>query len=95
MTKPDDIPQDVWNEAYGQALLFVQWLVPTPTDYVQAEHVLAVTFARAIMAAKAEEREACANIADSKISGGYYDGSPVWPDGNEIASAIRKRGEAD
>lgn len=62
MTKPDDIPQDVWDVAYGKALLFVQWLVPAPTDYVQAEHVLAVSFARAIMAAKAEELSACVSI---------------------------------
>jgi hypothetical protein len=106
MTKPDDIPQDVWNEAYGQALLFVQWIVPAPTDYVQAEHVLAVSFARAIMAAKAEERKACAVYHDDLAA--QHEASREGARGPSranhglmmrvhlnAAAAIRKRGEAD
>lgn len=54
MTRPEDIPQWAWDEAYGQAILYVQWLVPGPSEYVQAEYVLAQTIARAILKAREE-----------------------------------------
>jgi hypothetical protein len=96
MSKPDDIPQDVWNTAtvalYGSA----------PPEYVRANRVLISRCARAIMAAekRGEEREraACAEMAD------YYasSNSEFLPEevviacgqtATDIAAAIRKRGE--
>jgi hypothetical protein len=54
MGKPDDIPQDVWDK--------VAELVWSPKD----DDFTAI--ARAILAAKAEEREACAQLADERAN---------------------------
>lgn len=62
MTKPDDIPQDVWETAELEALKYVEWLTPTPAD-ADAEHVLTISFARAILA----ERERCAKLCDKEV----------------------------
>lgn len=58
MTKPNDIPQDVWGAALKCAETVCRNLdYPNVTAEVTA-------IARAIMAAKEEEREECAKIAD-------------------------------
>lgn len=56
------IPEDVKRLAAEEALKYVEWLDPKPVEYDQAEHVLAASFARAILA----ERERCAKIADDE-----------------------------
>lgn len=95
MSKPEDIPQDVWDAAAIKALEYVEWLIPQP-DYVSdSEFVLTQVLARTILAAKAEEREACAQVADEH-SGPFAEGS-IFGAGetfaaNKIAAAIRKRG---
>lgn len=86
MGKPEDIPQDVLDSA-EIALTFL----PSPKFSAQVTSV-----ARAIMASKAEEREACAKEAEalrvawssSEYSGAFNDGC------NTVAAAIRKRGAA-
>jgi hypothetical protein len=72
MSKPEDIPQDVWDTAIR---------VATTSEFT--ERVKGI--ARTILAAKAEEREACARIAEDQ------DGGAI--ECEQIASAIRKRGE--
>jgi|SRR6185369_4052573 len=57
----DNFPDDIWRDAGLEALQYVEWLVPKPTEYNQAEYVLTVSFARLIMA----ERERCATAANS------------------------------
>ncbi len=56
MSKPEDIPQDVWDSASVKALEYVEWLIPAPDDYAGSEHVLTSVIARTILAAKVEER---------------------------------------
>jgi hypothetical protein len=102
MSKPEDIPQDVWDAAFKACNAKFD---PYSRAYV-------ADIARAIMAAKAEEREAILAIADV----GHWEarsapeGVPmaavmptnqsasyaVWvgPTVPEIVAAIRKRGEA-
>jgi hypothetical protein len=62
MSKPEDIPQDVWDSAGLEAMKFVDWLGRGDLDS-DAEHVLTVSISNAVMAAKAEEREACARLS--------------------------------
>lgn len=57
MTKPDDIDHDAWEKAKVG--------VRSMTSRPMSEFDVASTIARAIMSAKAEEREACAQVADS------------------------------
>lgn len=87
MSKPDDIPQDAWDAAEKVHMLphfkFSSW-----------RYVLSTDIARAIVAAKAEEREACAKLAE-EFAGQF----PEFPEFDEqhncaiyIASVIR--GEA-
>lgn len=54
-------PQDVWGAAEAEAAKYVEWLIPKPSEYGQAEFVLARSFARAILT----ERERCAEVADA------------------------------
>lgn len=92
MTKPDDIPQDVWDAV----------LSLTPVTFFSEMSVivqnLRVETARAIMA----EREACARVLDEgydrmgivtkhdKCTHGIWD----WDDCDQCAAAaIRNRGE--
>ena len=85
MSKPDDIPQDVWDAAVPLALQYVEWLIPAPHDYAGSEDVLTKVIARAIMV----ERERCAKVADdypSRDPAG--DGNGYWA-AEEIAAAIR------
>lgn len=65
MSKPDDIPQDVWEVArnvYGS--LWAQQSNSEIGGTEREEDVIDI--ARAILAAKAEEREACAKAADNE-----------------------------
>lgn len=56
MTKPDDIPQDVWDAANDMA---AEWLMPGGEGHTMASNDIA----RAIMA----EREACALVAEERV----------------------------
>lgn len=63
MSKPDDITQEVWDEAKG--VNDNLWaLTDTDERYEQDTEVIA----RAIMAAIAQEREECAKVADNLAS---------------------------
>lgn len=53
MSKPDDIPQDVWDSTEGVRISFVN---PDPDEVREA-------VARAVM----EERERCAKIAEEML----------------------------
>lgn len=57
MTKPDDIDQDAWEKA-GRA-----WVRGASSENITNSG--RETVARAIMSARAEEREACAKVADN------------------------------
>jgi len=72
MSKPDDIPEDVWETAQMEAMKYVEWLTPFPTDY-DAEHVLAVSFSRAILS----ERERWIAIASPLLTALHINGWPV------------------
>lgn len=78
MTKPDDIPQDVWDKASKHVVY---------TARIAVNEAQQVSVARAIIAAKAEEREKCADLAWVQAKQGATH--------DQIASAIRKRGEAE
>lgn len=78
-SRPEDIPQDVWDRA---ALISEQRF---QSKYCPHQFkFLAEDIARAIMAAKAEEREACAAMADKAMIGSlcpYVNdkpGDPTW-----------------
>jgi hypothetical protein len=85
MTKPDDIDQDAWEKAHRS--------IRSMTSRPMSEIDVASAIARAIMSARAEEREACARLAE------------IWPTGGasiemvehaaqelrELAAAIRSR----
>ena len=82
MSKPEDIPQDVWDRAERHFDDFLRCPSETFRPAVQ-------TIARAIMAAKAEEREACAKIIDANAFGNQA----IIRAMVVAAHAIRKRGE--
>ena len=96
MSKPEDIPQDVWEAAFETIA------VGYDNAYIHQEDI-----ARAIMAAKAEEREACAALVEAftPIRPAFVtedEGGIKWPHPAEqqpiyqpgkLAAAIRKRGE--
>ena len=89
MTKPDDIDQDAWEKAWSIVSdiqmkdikdgLPAGWEVFASIDRI----------ARAIMSAKAEEREACAKVA-LKHAGLDHAANTRFVAGN-IAAAIRNR----
>lgn len=90
MSKPGDIPQDVWDAACAIKILpefkFAAW-----------RQVLNTDIARAILAAKSEERQDCINVVLGFVQ--YSEqrgGTAMYPyaDATDIARAIRKRGEA-
>jgi hypothetical protein len=65
MTKPDDIDQDAWDTGVRMAGGYLSWLNAGNSAGHLSEHAVAAmadTIARAIMSAKAEEREA--NVAE-------------------------------
>lgn len=81
MTKPDDIPQDVWDAA-AECFAAGDW----PLWLVDEErHAAHVSMARAIMA----EREACADAVLATHTTGIDIGVLA-----RAATAIRSRGEA-
>lgn len=87
MSKPEDIPQDVWDKTYEWAAAFNADPFMTVGDVV----------ARAIMAAKAEERRECEYAArtidpDRSKDLGWFAGFEAAR--SQAATAIRKRGEA-
>lgn len=88
MSKPVEIPQDVWDASEMLAMQFVEWLTPTPTD-PDTEYVFAQSIARAIIS----EREACATIVSTKAARL----NPGWVKVSleSAAAAIRKRGEVN
>jgi hypothetical protein len=60
--RPADIPQDVWEAAAKWADEYARWLHAGNSTGVLSDHAeqgLTDTIARAIMAAKTEEREGC------------------------------------
>lgn len=78
MNRPEDIPERVWAEATNEALAYIRWLGPVSLDS-DAEHVLAVSFARTILAAEKRVREDCARLGEEG-----YDrpvGTPYRSDG--------------
>ena len=94
MTKPDDIDQDAWDKAGG----VIRWISDFFADGLSRSEKTEAKeeIARAIMSARAEEREACAKIAEDD------DGAlPGWGEhrimvvaqqvGKDIAAAIRNR----
>lgn len=92
MSKPEDIPQDVWNTAEEAAAIYGKGL---------GALTLKVNIARAILAAKAEERESAALYVESMsdalyekvdVTGvnGRDDAFGAWIVAN-VADAIRKR----
>lgn len=95
MNRPEDIPERVWAEATNEALAYIRWLGPVSLDS-DAEHVLAVSIARAILAAENRMWEEC--VADARQA--WLDGIPaaeIWlavrARGAIRAAAIRKGGE--
>lgn len=83
MSKPDDIPQDVWDKAIE--LEEATYLPNCVEDF-------AIPVARAIMVAKAEERAGClADAEKARDENGSGEGE-VYISG-KIIDAIRKRGE--
>lgn len=72
MSKPDDIPQDVWDKAV--------WSLEYP-HYREA-------IARAIMAAKAEEREECAKIASDAKFGREATARSAMAEGDAEAAVL-------
>lgn len=100
MSKPEDIPQDVWDKS-------IALMQGIPADFswdgfedAKSNHACAAEeVARAIMDAKAEEREACAAVADEYVwddhalSQATPIGKAVHHQSVEISEAIRKRGE--
>jgi hypothetical protein len=103
MTKPDDIPQDVWGKAsdYADELHVV-------TDYMFLESRKVI--ARAIMAAKAEAYTDAADLAQRMGAGRKAqseqakiakhglvarDFESMAMSAFDVSSAIRKRGETD
>ncbi len=99
MSKPEDIPQDVWDVAVNLASSLYLNTDDEGRAYIPSDEF--PTVARTIMAAKAEEREACATIIQENMlcsdSHGVEVLLPRGGSGNEVgfayAAAIRKRGE--
>lgn len=68
MSKPEAIPQEVWDSAAQKASDYLWWVFECwPNTKLPAERLverLTYDYASAILAAKAEEQEACAAIPD-------------------------------
>lgn len=109
LDKPDDIPQDVWDVAWDLVCDAEAEKVPyyAMSDEITVARKLDTLYiARALMAAKAEEREACALVAEAETLTGT---PPAWADpmqiavvagtvtatAKSIAAAIRERGEVN
>lgn len=101
MSKPDDIPQDLWDHVERA-------VVPMGILGSDVGNRTVQNCCRAIMAAKAEEREACASICDiaaehclqarnqhpllSKLRVSNHGAMTLAED---LAEVIRKRGEVN
>jgi hypothetical protein len=87
MSKPEDIPQDVWASAENALddMLCNCLEASGTTEQFRIDSI--TPLARAILAAKAEEREACA-VALEDLNVDYRDRF-------EAAASIRKRGEVN
>jgi hypothetical protein len=91
MSHPEDIPQDVWSVATRV------WLEMRTVEHKCSDEWFefdAEEIARAIMAAKAEEREQCAKLAELVTKApGQRNEKHQWREqiGAEVAVAIRKR----
>jgi hypothetical protein len=89
-SKPETVSQEAWDAA--------NMAVVHAPEYTQRLHE---DVARAIMAAKAEEREACAKVADEYVwdehalAQATAIGKAVHHQFVEIAVAIRKRGDVN
>lgn len=87
MSKPTDVTDDVWADAGA---------VEAGINGYDRSNADRIAIARAILAAKAEERNACVRAAiecriDVPLSPGLPDGASIAK--NAIVAAIRKRGE--
>lgn len=90
MSKPEDIPQGVWDAVEAMDLnIAVAFATSTAP---RAEQMRKSIVARAILAAKAEEREACAAVADRQEAV-ISNTAATQACCRNIARAIRKRGE--
>jgi hypothetical protein len=92
MSKPEDIPEDVWGAAHN-AILAAREYSTTDRD------VWAACIARAIMAAKAEQREADAQVVFNTPPAVEHPSGPLYGAGwaaavQLITAAIRKGGAA-
>lgn len=89
MTKPDDIPQSVWDEAgrVAKEMARKSMVDPLLPYYISAQPLVA----RAILSATQAEREACALVAESKATTIRLGGISAWHGASDIASAIRSR----
>lgn len=88
MSKPENITPEVMNVAVS-----IEGDIPSRVTGANRVFIRAV-IARAIMTAKAEEREACAQVAEAMRT--PYHGSSrgiANEQSSAIAAAIRKRGE--
>lgn len=90
MSKPEDIPQDVWDAAWNVEVV-ADFSFDGQTGGTIEQHETAENIARAILAATLAEREACAEIAD-----GYRDKTPndsLRMGAGWIADDIRNRAQ--
>lgn len=94
MSKPDDIPQDIWTKAVN-----IWSVIPTVHHTAQEGMWAAVNIARAMMEAKAEAyQEALAVVSefiwdDHALEQATDIGRACHHQSVEIAAAIRQRGE--
>lgn len=84
MSKPEDIPEEVWGTAFDHMDCHCPEAMMGDDSLQTSVHR---AIARAIMAAKAEEREACVQI----VFGSYRNHTARC---SRIVRAIRKRGES-
>jgi hypothetical protein len=56
-TKPDGIPNDIWASAMIEAAKYVEWAFQTRNVDADAEHVLATSISRMVLAERLKERE--------------------------------------
>ena len=93
MSKPEDISQEAWDASIKALWTDAMHEGECP-EWMETQVALV---ARAILAAKAEEREACAQVCDAEVEGALSLSPKVTEAeklmGRRIASIIRKRGE--
>lgn len=91
MARPEDIPQDVWDQAFEHMDCHCPEAMMDSDELQQSVHA---AIARAIMAAKAEERRACLEAAlGEQLDGDTDDDTDraYMRAINDAAAAIRKR----